>query len=582
MVPAWQPEALHRRLADHLNFLYGTEGAGPLLDSLERRLQAHTLKPPPTAGPLGARDAVLIAYAGQLQGPDAAPLQILREFLAARAAGLISAVHLLPFYPSSSDDGFSVIDYLQVDPAYGSWEQVHSLADDFRLMLDLVINHVSAHSEWFQAFRRGDDAYADYFLTMDPRTDLSRVIRPRDLPLLTAVDTSAGTRHLWTTFSADQFDLNFTNPQVLLEILDLLLFYVGQGAQIIRLDAIAFLWKQAGTTCLHLPQTHEVVRLMRTLLEIVAPWVMLITETNVPHAENLSYFGNGTDEAHLVYQFALPPLVLHTLTAADGTQLTRWAADLWLPGDQVSFFNFLASHDGIGLLPVAGILQEEQLQALLDLTLARGGGLSQRRGPDGATSPYELNINYLDALSPPGELEADPPRAAARFLLAQAIMLSLQGLPGIYFHSLVGSRGDPQAAARSGRLRSINRQKLDRGALEAELADPRSLRGRIFRGYAHLLRARRSHPGFSPEASQQVLDLGPGVFTLLRQDPGSGRRVLCLHEVAGRAADWSLQATVPDVSLGFDLLGRGQVELQSVHLAPYEARWIDLDREGRA
>ena len=579
MVPARQPEAKWRRLADHLNFLYETEGAGPMLDSLERRLRAHSLRPPPTAGPLDAGDAVLITYADQLRGPEAAPLEVLREFLAARADGLISGIHLLPFYPSSSDDGFSVIDYRRVDPACGDWEQVHALAQDFRLMVDAVINHASARSEWFQAFQRGDDAYADYFLTMDPRSDLSRVIRPRDLPLLTAVDTSGGTRHLWTTFGPDQFDLNFSNPQVLLEILDLLLFYVGQGAQFIRLDAIAFLWKQPGTTCLHLPQTHAVVRLIRTLLEIAAPWVRLISETNVPHAENLSYFGDGTDEAHLVYQFALPPLVLHSLTAGEASRLTGWAAELRLPGERVTFFNFLASHDGIGLRPVSGILEEAELQKLLELTQARGGGISHRRGQDGAASPYELNINYLDALSPPGEMETDPSRSAARFLVAQAIMLSLQGLPGIYFHSLVGSRGDRQGAERSGRLRSINRQKLDADALEAELADPHSLRSRIFGGYAHLLRARRSHPGFSPGAGQQVLDLGPGVFAVLRQDAGSGRRVLCVHEVAGQAAAWPLQTRA---GRGVDLLGRGLVDLRSVHLAPYQARWIDLDRDGPA
>jgi sucrose phosphorylase len=579
VVPARQPEATWRRLADHLNFLYGAEGAGPLLDSLERRLLAHSLRPPPTAGPLGAGDAVLITYADQLRGPDAVPLQVLRQFLAARVTGLISGIHLLPFYPSSSDDGFSVIDYRQVDPAFGSWQQVHALAEDFRLMVDAVINHVSARSEWFQAFQRGDNPYANFFLTMDPLTDLSRVIRPRDLPLLTEVDTSGGPRHLWTTFSADQFDLNFANPQVLLEVLDLLLFYVGQGAQFIRLDAIAFLWKQVGSTCLHLPQTHEVVRLMRTLLEIAAPWVMLITETNVPHAENLSYFGDGSDEAHQVYQFALPPLVLHTLTTGSSYRLTRWAAELRLPGERVTFFNFLASHDGIGLRPVSGILEEAELQKLIGLAEARGGGTSYRRGLDDAASPYELNINYLDALSPTGELEADPSRSAARFLLAQAIMLSLQGLPGIYFHSLVGSRGDRQGAERSGRLRSINRQKLDAGDLSAGLADPRSLRSLIFRGYAHLLKARRSHPGFSPGAGQQVLDLGPGVFGLLRHDPGSGRRVLCVHEVAGQAGAWSLQAIA---GRGFDLLRRGQVELDGVHLAPYQARWIDLDPDGPA
>jgi sucrose phosphorylase len=308
---------------------------------------------------------VLITYADQLRGPDAVPLQVLRQFLA-RVTGLISGIHLLPFYPSSSDDGFSVIDYRQVDPAFGSWQQVHALAEDFRLMVDAVINHVSARSEWFQAFQRGDNPYANFFLTMDPLTDLSRVIRPRDLPLLTEVDTSGGPRHLWTTFSADQFDLNFANPQVLLEILDLLLFYVGQGAQFIRLDAIAFLWKQVGSTCLHLPQTHEVVRLMRTPLEIAAPWVMLITGDQRPARREPVLLRRR--QRRSAPGLSVRPAAAGAAHPDHGSsyRLTR-AAELRLPGERVTFFNFLASHDGIGLRPVSGILEEAELQKLIGL-----------------------------------------------------------------------------------------------------------------------------------------------------------------------------------------------------------------------
>lgn len=573
------PNALGSRLAGHLKLLYGSEGAGRLLDSLLERLQRHSLDRPPTAGPLTEADAILICYADQLKAEGVPSLQALGEFLAARLSGLVSGVHLLPFYPSSSDDGFSVIDYRQVDPAFGGWKDVRAIGQGFRLMFDAVINHVSAHSAWFQAFVAGHPEYSEHFIPLDPGADLSQVVRPRDLPLLTPVQTSRGTRHLWTTFSPDQIDLNFANPQVLLEIVDVLLFYVSQGAQILRLDAVAFLWKQVGTPCLHLPQTHEVVRLLRTVLEAVAPWVLLITETNVPHAENLSYFGDGTDEAQLVYQFALPPLVLHTLTAGDPSKLTRWAADLSLPGERVTFFNFLASHDGIGLRPAAGILEPDELQTLVNLTTARGGGVSQRRGADGGPTPYELNINYLEALTPPDELADNLPRVASRFLLSQAIMLALQGLPGIYFHSLFGSRNDPEGVARTGRLRSINRQKLQAAEVLAELADGRSLRNRVFQGYARLLAARRAHPAFSPWAAQQVLDLGPALFCVLRQAADSGRRVLCLHEVTGRAGAYALHQAVPSASHGIDLLAGEPVDLRDVRQAPYQARWINLDGE---
>lgn len=578
MVATPLPDALDSRLAGHLNLLYGSEGAGRLLDSVMDRLRQHALNRPSTAGPLTEADAILISYADQLQAPDTPPLQVLGEFLTARLSGLVSGVHLLPFYPSSSDDGFSVIDYRQVDRAFGDWEDVQAIGRGFRLMFDAVINHISAHSAWFQAFAAGDPNYTQHFILVDPNTDLSQVVRPRDLPLLTPVETAHGIRHLWTTFSEDQIDLNFANPQVLLEIVDLLLFYVDQGAQLLRLDAIAFLWKKLGTSCLHLPETHEVVRLMRTILDAVAPWVLLITETNVPHAENVSYFGDGTDEAQLVYQFALPPLVLHTLTAGDASKLTHWAAELSLPSDRVTFFNFLASHDGIGLRPAAGILDAHELQALLDLTTARGGGISQRSGADGKPSPYELNINFLEALTPPDELATDLPRVATRFLLSQAIMLALQGLPGIYFHSLVGSRNDLEGVARTGRLRSINRQKLHVADLQAELGDAVALRHRVFQGYTRLLAARRSDPAFSPWATQQVVDLGPALFGILRREAGSRRRVLCLHEVAGVGGAFAAQRAVPGASGGFDLLAKEPVDLRSAELAPYQARWIALDR----
>ena len=172
-----------------------------------------------------------------------------------------------------------------------------------------------------------------------------------------------------------------------------------QGAEFIRLDAIAYLWKEIGTACIHLPQTHAVVRIMHALLEQAAPQVRLITETNVPHTENMSYFGDGTNEAHLIYNFALPPLVLYTLQNGDAGPLSAWASGLTLPSQQVTFFNFLASHDGIGVTPLRGLLPESAIEELARRTLAQGGLVSYRSNPDGSQSPYELNINYFDALA---------------------------------------------------------------------------------------------------------------------------------------------------------------------------------------
>src|SRR5215211_1459053 len=335
----------------HLIALYGQ----PLGDETLERLRAilndyPSLRPAQGSGDLlSERDSVLITYADQIREPDTFPLQTLTRFCEQSISGLVNSVHLLPFYPYSSDDGFSVIDYRAVNPEFGTWEHISQLSQTFRLMFDAVINHASVQHEWFQAFLRNESAYREYFVTVEGNPDLSQVVRPRALPLLTIFETSSGPKRVWTTFSADQVDLNFKNPDVLLQIIDTLLFYVSYEAQLIRLDAIAYLWKEVGTSCIHLPQTHRIIRLFRAVLDLVAPHVLLITETNVPHQDNISYFGNGSDEAQMVYNFALPPLVLHTLYTGNSRILSQWAAALTLPSSQTTFFNFLASHDGIGI-----------------------------------------------------------------------------------------------------------------------------------------------------------------------------------------------------------------------------------------
>ena len=347
------------------------------------------------------QDVVLITYGDQIQEPGKPPLETLGEVLTTLISPTINCIHILPFYPFSSDDGFSVIDYEQVNPEWGDWQDIEHLGRHFRLMFDAVINHISQHSRWFQAFLRGEPPYTDYFIAADPAADLSTVIRPRTLPLLTPVDTADGLKHVWTTFSADQIDLNYANPQVLLEILEVLLSYVGHRARLIRLDAIGFMWKEIGTTSLHLPQAHRIIQLMRAMLDVVAPDVVLITETNVPHVENISYWGDGHNEAQLVYNFTLPPLTLHAFQTGDTRLLSRWAATLQTVSAETGFFNFMASHDGIGLRPLEGILDAAAIQAMVNRTLAHGGRVSYKTNRDGSQSPYELNIVYFDALNDP-------------------------------------------------------------------------------------------------------------------------------------------------------------------------------------
>ena len=507
----------------------------------------------PVETDLTEQDAFLITYADQVRQSGEKPLKTLGEFCKTNLHDLISGMHILPFFPWSSDDGFSVMDYRSVDPSLGNWQDVEQIGDSFRLMVDGVINHVSVQGDWFQAFLKDELPYRNYFLTMDEKADLSRVVRPRALPLLTDFITTAGKRHVWTTFSADQADLDYHNPGVLLEIIDILLMYAEHGAQFIRLDAIAYLWKEIGTTCIHLPQTHAIVRLMRAVLDEIAPHVYIVTETNVPHTDNISYFGDGYNEAQLVYNFALPPLVLHTFRTGDSSILSQWASKLNLPSERTTFFNFLASHDGIGLNPVRGILSPVDIAALVDQTLKHDGLISYKQNSDGTQSPYELNINYFDALSNP---DGDEPLDLQidRFMAAQAIMLSLRGVPGIYFHSLFGSRNWCEGVQATHQNRSINRQKLELNNLVDELADQTSLRSQVFNRFRCLLLLRASSAAFHPDGPQEILDVGRGIFGVLCTSPNGNQRMLCLQNVTSQPQVVSVHNT-------------------TIALAPYQTLW---------
>ncbi len=564
------------RMVELLASLYGENVGAETAQSLSALVDRYRGRVPrPHAVGVSEQDALLITYGDQVQSPDAPPLQTLADFCVRHLTGLVSGIHLLPFFPYSSDDGFAVVDYRTVNPILGNWSDVERLGRPFRLMFDAVINHVSAESEWFQRFLQDDPRYRDFFIVVPDGADLSQVVRPRALPLLTRFSTRGGVKNVWTTFSPDQVDLNYHNPAVLLKVVDTLLFYVAQGAEFLRLDAAAFLWKQAGTSCLHLPQTHRIIQLMRAVLDEVAPHVMLVTETNVPHAQNISYFGDGHNEAQMVYNFALPPLVLHAFRTGSAETLSQWASGLTVPSDRTTFFNFLASHDGIGLNPARGILTEAEIDALVAQALAHRGLVSYKSNPDGTTSPYELNISYFDALSDPRAKEPDE-TPVARFIAAQAIMLSLVGVPGIYFHSLLGSRSWREGVAQTGQNRTINRQKCTLDALEKKLADPFSRGQRVFAAYARLLRARATQPAFHPRGAMQVLSAGQAVFALLRVSPDGRERVLCLHNVSRQP-----QAASPEIWRELqapsyrDLLTGQDLDLtQAVTLDPYQVLWL--------
>ncbi|MGD2272254.1 MAG: alpha-amylase family glycosyl hydrolase [Desulfobacterales bacterium] len=550
-----------------LEKIYGTRKGRRAQARILPRIENFPIKHSQKEGYFSQADVVLITYGDTLTKAGEKPLTTLHGFAEKYLRDSVSTIHFLPFFPFSSDDGFSVTDFFSINPALGSWESVSRFAADFQLMFDFVINHFSAQGQWFQFYLEGQKGYTDFAIEVDPSTDLSMVTRPRSLPLLTAFTKSDGqTVHLWTTFSEDQIDFNYKSLDVLEKMIEALIFYINKGASVLRLDAIAYLWKEIGTSCIHLPQTHDMVKLFRKILDIIAPQVVLITETNVPHHENISYFGNGRDEAQMVYNFTLPPLLFYSFAKQDASILSRWAKGLRLESESTTFFNFTASHDGIGVRPLEGILPGSEIERLIDIVKANGGQVSYKRNPDGSESPYELNITYIDAI-----LADNASNRADKFLASQAIQYSLPGVPATYIHSLLGSRNWQEGVSQTGRARTINREKLTLEEVEAELDDPDSFRAAVFFPYLNLIKTRKKQAAFHPNARFEIMDIHPAVFAIKRQS--NDQTVVALTNTSSKAANVSLKDFGESDPMT-DVLTGAKFNLDSFDLKPYQYVWL--------
>lgn len=512
------------------------------------------------------KDIVLITYADQFSAPGEKALPVFTRFYNEWLSRSFSHVHLLPFYPWSSDDGFSVIDYHEVAPETGSWRDVAELKKSASLMFDFVCNHMSAKSKWFENYINQMPGYEDFFISVDPETDLSAVTRPRALPLLTPFTLHDGSvRHLWTTFSEDQIDLNFASPEVLIAMVDVLLHYLMEGARYIRLDAVGFMWKIPGTNCIHLEQTHRLIQLFRAITDRVAPGTVLITETNVPHKDNISYFGDGENEAQMVYQFSLPPLVLHAVHCQDVRALCQWASSLKLPSMKTTWFNFLASHDGIGLNPLRGILPESEILSLVEKLQQEGALVNWKNNPDGTRSPYEINVTYLDALS---AKESEDNERIARFILAHAVLLSFPGVPAVYIQSILGSRNDYDGVERLGYNRAINRNKYRAGEIDAELEDNKSLRHSIYHRLTQLIAIRRTEKAFHPDSQTIFETSGTHVFKIIRT-ADNGERITALFNFSNHQ-----QNIHSDIETGRELIAGEDIRSTTLSLNPWQVMWI--------
>jgi sucrose phosphorylase len=567
-------------LLNHLQILYGEAKAPELVERLLRLVSEHveqSHRVQTRTDLWDEKDNILITYGDSVIYPGMEPLASLKQFLDQRLNGVFNRVHVLPFYPYSSDGGFSVSDFRLVNPDLGSWDDIEKLSENFTLMFDMVLNHMSREHLWFVQFVNCDEPGSNYVIKVDTKENLSMVVRPRSTPLLSRVRRPCGIEHVWATFSNDQIDLNYANPELLLEMIDLLFAYVRYGATAIRLDAVAFLWKEIGTPCIHLPQTHEVVKLFRTLLQKAAPDVILLTETNVPHAENISYFGAG-DEAHMVYQFVLPPLLLHAIHTESSEYLTVWARGL---EDEVlpagcTYLNFTASHDGVGLRPLEGIVPDEEVDLLIEEMHQRGAFVSTRSTSDGLDRPYELNISYFDAFRMPGD-EVDPWHFA-RFLLSQVLPLSLRGIPAVYINAISAAPNDTVGVERTSITRNINRRKWDGAELERLIDSPISETGQIFPEYVRLLKVRKGIKAFHPDGPQSVLSLPDGLFGVERSSVDGKQQVVALHNLTSRLQTLALNE-VCGLERNFVDLAHPEppdVEQGVLNLRPFQVIWLHV------
>jgi len=563
-------------VTDHLSRIY------PDHDIKEIAKQAiNTMGLTQTEGPStlhknkwSEKDAWVITYGDSIKEKGKSPLQTLKYFTDKYFKDSISGLHILPFFPYSSDEGFSVINYSQVNDSLGNWQDIEAIGKDYDLMSDLVINHCSQQSTWFENFRQRKDPGQDYFFEANPEANTSEVVRPRTSPLLRETRTLDGERHVWCTFSHDQVDLNFKNPKVFLEMALIIRRYLEQGVKIFRLDAVAFLWKELGTSCVHLPQTHEFIRLFRTLIEAHSPQAIIITETNVPLHENLSYLGNA-NEAHAVYNFSLPPLLIHALITGSSEHLKRWQMSMPPAQNGTFYFNFIASHDGVGLRPIKGLLEEREIDSLINTMQTFGARVSWRSVANGKNEPYEINVSLFDALQ--GTTKGPDRWQLDRFICAHAIMFALEGIPGIYIHSMLGTQNDHQRLELTNHNRNINRHKWSLEELENKLKTPNSQHKVVLDSITKLLKLRTKQAAFHPNAVQYTLHLGEHIFGFWRQSTDRQQSIFCIHNLSDKDVYIPISSiNLISTQLWSDLVtGKAlQENLDSLHLKPYQFAWL--------
>ena len=588
------PDETKHNILNKLEQLYDKELAAEWYPEIERVMKVHYAYKSPEMHEwekdfqhhdrFTEKDVILITYGDIIRNHGDKPLHTIKEICHEYFHKAFNTIHILPFYPYSSDRGFAVLDFEEVDPNLGTWDDILELKAEFKLMFDGVLNHVSSKSRWFQEFLNQNPDFIDFFTVFSTKESISPdhlklIVRPRTTDVLNSFDTLNGRRMVWTTFSSDQIDLNYRNPKVLIKMVEILLSYIRRGADIIRLDAVTYLWEQLGTSCAHLEQNHITIKLFRDILNVVAPHVALITETNVPHQDNIKYFGNGLDEAQMVYNFALPPLVLHAFQTANASTLTEWAATLSPISNQATYFNFLDSHDGIGVMAVKGILSDKEIEQMALQVLEHGGYISYKDNGDGTKSPYELNITWYSAIN---NEDAEEPQELqiTRYIASRSIALSLMGVPGIYFHGLLGSKNDAELVIEEKETRSINRKNINKDELIKSLETLDTTTSMVTKMMLELIKIRIHESAFHPNAPQQVLNISDNVFSLMRIAVDQKSAVLAVVNIVNETIEIAIKKEMLTCKCveTFDLIAGKSYKFEQdkivLNLNPYQIIWL--------
>ena len=479
---------------------------------------------------ISEKTSLVICYGDNINSNQKSSIQVFQNFFKKNLNKYFNAIHFLPFYPSSSDSGFAVKDHYKIEKRIGSWSDIKKISKSSHVMADIVINHSSARGLWFKNFLKKKRPGKDYFLTVNSKFNTSKVVRPRDHKLLKKIDIFGKSDFLWRTFSADQIDLDFKNPSVLLRFIKIMVHLVNNGVTIFRLDAIAYLWKKNGTNCINLKQTHEIVKLLRLISNLLNVETIIITETNLPEKENLSYFGKN-DEANWIYNFSLPPLLIHAFLFENSSYLNKWSKKLPNAKLQNSYLNFIASHDGIGMRPTEGILNERSLNNFLKRLKKNGSKFSYRKVQNKSKKVYEANITVFDALK---KSDADPNGKffLERYIAAHAIMISFEGVPAIYFNSLFGKSNDEAKYVITGNNRDINRYKWNYENITKNLKDKNSKQSIFYQNLGKLLEIKRKQKAFHPNAKRLNINLGSKIFCYERISLDKKQTIICISNLS--------------------------------------------------